>query len=63
MALYCRIKGVENSLMGAINFLHHYSFTGQLSAISLQLSALSPAIGLVSLPAAVLYNPLTRSLN
>jgi len=41
MALYCRIKGVENSLMGAFNFSDHYSFTCQPSAISFQLSAVS----------------------
>jgi hypothetical protein len=37
MALYCRIKGVENSLMGAFNFSNHYSFTeGQRFNIALQ---------------------------
>jgi len=37
MALYCRIKGVENSLMGAFNFSDHYSFTeGQRFNIALK---------------------------
>jgi hypothetical protein len=53
MALYCRIKGVENSLMGAFNFSNHYSFGCQLSAISFPLSAFHLPMALPSLPIAV----------
>ena len=58
MALYCRIKGVENSLMGAFNFSDHYSFTeGQRFNIALKCrhgrSAFRPPIVLPSLPIAV----------
>jgi hypothetical protein len=41
MALYCRIKGVENSLMGAFDYSDHYSLSCQPSTPEKRLISLA----------------------